>query len=138
MIDAARDFGEQISGIGISKGCRLIDGLSCGLAECGERSGDGKHVFLRARDAKRIGYEKRALGRYLDGAICRAPQSAGSLRNKVGIVLHLGRDFVEQLVDCDEAWPTHIPMRLLHLRMQVNRSRKMLVQEFDGLRTNVL
>jgi len=33
MIDAARDFGEQISGIGISKGCSLIDGISCGLAE---------------------------------------------------------------------------------------------------------
>jgi hypothetical protein len=74
MVDAARDFREQIGGIRISKGCRLIDGLSCGLAECGECSRDCKCVFLLVRDAKRIGEEKRALSRYLDGAICRAPQ----------------------------------------------------------------
>src|SRR6185437_1626933 len=123
MIDAARDFGEQIGGIGVSKGCRLIDGLSCGLAECGERSRNGKYVLLLVRDAKRIGDEKRAFGRYLDSAICRASLSACALRKKVGIVLYLGRDFVEQLVNRDEAWPAHIPMRLFHLRMQVDGCR---------------
>jgi hypothetical protein len=96
---------------GISEGCRLIDGLSCGLAECGERSRNRKYVFLLVRDAKRIGDEKRALSRYLDRAMCRASESPGALGDKVGIVLHLGRDFIEQFVDCDEAWPTHIPMR---------------------------
>ena len=89
MVDAARDFGEQISGIRISKGCRLIDGLSCGLAERGERPRNSEYVFLLVGDAEWIGDEKRALSRYLDGAICRAPQSAGALRNKVGIVLYL-------------------------------------------------
>src|SRR6185312_14565973 len=108
MVDAARDFGEQIGGIGISEGCRLIDGLSCGLAECGECSRNGKYVFLLVRDAKRIGDEKRALSRYLDRAMCRASESAGALGDKVRIVLHLGRDFIEQLVDCDEAWSAHV------------------------------
>jgi hypothetical protein len=37
-------------------------------------------VFLLVRDAKRIGDEKRALSRHLDGAMCRAPKSAGPLR----------------------------------------------------------
>ncbi len=68
-----RDFSEQIGDIRISKGCRLIDGLSCGLAKCGERSRNGKYVFLLVRDAERIGDEKRALSRHLDGAICRPP-----------------------------------------------------------------
>src|SRR6185437_13618872 len=77
--------------------------------------------FRLVRDAKRIGEEKRALGRYLDGAICRAPQPSGALRYKVGIPLYLGCDFVEQLVDCDEARSANVPMCLFHLRVQIDR-----------------
>jgi hypothetical protein len=86
MVDAARDFREQIGGIRISKGCRLIDSLACGLAECGERSRDSKHVLLCVRDAKWIGDEKRVLGRYLDRAICRAlppsPPARSAIRSE--------------------------------------------------------
>ena len=52
MIDAARNFGEQISGIRIPKGCRLNDGLSCGLAQCGKRRRNCGHVFLFVGDAE--------------------------------------------------------------------------------------
>src|SRR6185437_12923803 len=117
MVDAARDFGEQIGGIRIPKGCRLIDGLSCGLTERGKRPRNSKHMFLLVGDAEWIGDKKGALSRHLDGAICRTPQSTGALRNKVRIIFHLARDFVEQLVDRNEAWPAHVPMRLFHLRM---------------------
>src|SRR6185312_9310480 len=121
MVDAARDSSEQIGGISISKGCRLIDGLSRGLTKCGERRRNSKHMFLLIGDAEWIGDEKGALSRCLDGTICRATQSAGALRNKIRIVLYLARDFIEQLVDRDEAWPAHVPMRLFHLRMQIDR-----------------
>src|SRR6185437_12257929 len=121
MVDAARDCGEQIGGIGISKGCRLIDGVSRRMASRGERRRNSEHVFLLIGDAEWIGDEKGALRRCLDGAICRTAQSAGALRNKIGIVLYLARDFVEQLVDGDEAWPAHVPMRLFHLSVQIDR-----------------
>jgi len=89
MVDVARGFGEQIGGIRISKHCRLIDALSCGLAECGERRRNDDHVFLSMGDAEWIWHEKGALSRYLDDAICRAAQPAGALCDKVGIVLSL-------------------------------------------------
>jgi hypothetical protein len=34
-------------------------------------------------------------------------------------------------VDSDECWSAHVPMRLFHLGMKINRRCQVLVQKFD-------
>jgi hypothetical protein len=45
--------------------------------------------------------------------------------------LDLRGDLVEQFVDSDECWSAHVPMRLFHLGMKINRRCQVLVQKFD-------
>lgn len=70
MANVARDFREQIGGIRISEGCRLIDGIATGLS--GKRSRNSEYVLSLIGDAEWRGHEKGTLRGDLNGAICRA------------------------------------------------------------------
>jgi hypothetical protein len=72
------------------------------------------------------------------GSACSGPCEwpLGNLRCDPSFDFH--RDPVEQFVDRDESQSAHIPVRLFHLGVQINRRRQVLVQKFDGLRPDVL
>ncbi len=61
------------------------------------------------------------------------PRLAGTLSQLVGVDLDGLRHLVEQFVHGDEGRPTHIPMRLFDLTVQIDGGRQTLVQQFDGL-----
>ena len=138
LIDATRDFGEQVGRVCVGVARGETDGLARGLAEGRERARNGEDMLAAIRDAKRIGNEEGAFGCSLNSPICGAAEPAGAFGEQIGVVLDSASDSVEEFVNRDEARPANIPMRLFHLGVQIDRRRKMLVQELDGLNANVL
>jgi hypothetical protein len=99
MIDAARDLGDEIRGVGVVNCHRLSDRLS---------------------------------GRSPNRAFGDSAEAGGAFGQQVGIALGFLGDLVEQLVDGDEGW-TPLPVRLLHLAVQIDRARWAPVQKVPGL-----
>jgi len=138
MVDTARYFGEQVSGVRIAEGCRLRACLTHRLSECRKRSSNSKYMLMLAGDTERIGNKKGSLGRNLHSTVSCAAEPAGPLGNEVGVILRLHGNLVEQLVNRNEPEPAHIPMGLFQLCVQINRRRQVFVQKLDGLRPDIL
>ena len=137
MVDAARYLGEEIGGVGVADGRGISDRFAGRLPERRERRGDREYVLVFVGDAQGIGDEERALGRDLDRAFGDAAEARGALGDQIGIALRLAGDLVEQLVDGDEGGPSHVPVRLLQLAVQIDRRRQVPVQELDRLSADV-
>ena len=95
-------------------------------------------MLIAVGEAKGIVNEEGVFGGDLHGSLRGAAKPAGAFRDNIRIIFDRGGDLVEEFVDRDECGSTNIPMRLFDLSMQINRSREMLVQQFDGLTANVL
>ena len=121
LIDAARDFGKHVGGIRIATGCRLTDALSRRLAKRGQGPGNGKCVLMLVGHAESIRHKEGALRRNLNCAVCGSAEPGGTLGSEVGMILAFNRDLVEQLIDRDDTWSAHVPMRLFNFCAQIDR-----------------
>lgn len=90
-----------------------------------------------AGDAEFVGFEKRPLDRDVDCSLRRAAECGGSFGDRVGITLDQIGHLVEEFVNRDESRAAYIPVRLLDLRMQIDRRGKVSVQQFDGFHPDV-
>jgi hypothetical protein len=67
----------------------------------------------------------------------RAAERCRAFRKRIGMVFDRVSHFVKKLVDRDETRTAHVPVRLLHLSMQVYCCGEVLVEQLDGFCTDV-
>ena len=137
-INSARDFREQVGRVRIRIVRGLTDRVARRLAKSGQSARYREDMLVAVGDPQRIGNEKGLFGCDLHGSLCGAAERSGAFRKHIRVVLDHGGDLVEQFMDCNESRTANIPMRLLYLPVQVDRSRQMLVQQLDGLTAYVL
>lgn len=84
LVDAARDFGKQISSVHIAESGCLIDGLSYGLTERRERAGNSEHMLSFVGDIESIGEEEGVFRRDLHSAMRGAtkPPARSAIRSE--------------------------------------------------------
>jgi hypothetical protein len=70
-------------------------------------------------------------------ARCLAP-CRRAFRKRVRIALDRVSHLVKKLVERDKGRASHVPVRLLHLPMQIYHCDEVLIEQPDGFRTNVL
>src|SRR5271166_5263653 len=82
--------------------------------------------------------EERSLDGDVNRPFGRRAESPRTFCDRIRIVLDRLRNLVEEFMDSDERGPTHIPMRLLDLCMQIDGCGQVPVQQLSGLGTDVL
>src|SRR5712671_6201560 len=118
LVGAARDLRAYIRRAHVAQIRRLVDGPAHPLPEVGQRRRQGPDVLLARRDREGILRQLRALG------------------EQVHVLLHCFVDLVEQLVQGDEVRALDVPVRLLRLRLEVDRLRQPVVsRSLTWLRT---
>jgi len=106
-------------------------------AELRQRIRERGRVLLAGAEAQGIVDEGRALFHHADRALRDPAQLHHPLRQQVHVLRHRPVDLVEQLVQGDERRSLHVPVRLLHLRFQIDRFRQARLQDGDDLLAGV-
>jgi hypothetical protein len=115
LVDAARDFGEDVGTVLITDLPALVDRDTRLGGDLGERTRERLHVGATFGDLDRIGLERAALRHDLDRAFGGRSQLHGALGDQVDQRDGAARDLVEEFVQRDELRTLHVPMRLLRL-----------------------
>src|SRR3954453_19819234 len=90
------------------------------------------------RNPQPVRLEERVLCRSLDRALGGAAEAAGTFCDLVRILFNDIGDLVEQLVDCDEGGAADVPMRLLHLSVQVDGGGEVAIEQSHRSRPDLL
>src|SRR6059036_782174 len=115
-VDAARDLGEEVDGVGVAERVGRVDARAGRRAEARGGGGQREHVLAARADIEPVFGEARGLGGDARGAERRAPVLDGVLGEVVGVLEQLVHDLVEELVQRDEARPLHVQCACLACR----------------------
>src|SRR6266853_370895 len=138
LVGAARDLRAYIRRAHVAQIRRLVDGPAHPLPEVGQRRRQGPDVLLARRDREGILRQLRALGHDPRGSLGRTAELNDALREQVHVLLHCFVDLVEQLVQGDEVRALDVPVRLLRLRLEVDRLRQPVVEQIAHLAAHIL
>src|SRR5436190_8454842 len=133
LVGRARDLDEQIGRVLVVELERSLDGGARRGAvhteAVGDR-GDGVHARDRVRG---VLVECRGCGRHSSGAEREPAESGRPLGDRVDVLEHALGDRVVELVQLDEVAALDVPVRLLELRVEIERVGETRVQELDEL-----
>ena len=136
LIDSSRDFGKEVGSIRIIQVVRLGDGTPS-LVTKGREGGDNTaDVRCALGDGQRILIKLRADGCNAHSSFCDAAELDNAFSDQIDIRLDGLGNFIEQLVKANEVRALDVPMRLLHLHLQVDGRRQSLVH--DGVQLQSL
>jgi hypothetical protein len=82
--------------------------------------------------------QSRLRGRDASSAFGDTTQLDHSFGERINVGFDRFGDFIEQLVETNEARPLHVPVGLLHLRFQIDRTGKSQIQQVNQFATAAL
>src|SRR5664280_2833147 len=136
LIGRSRNLGKQIGGGFVAKLVGFVDGSARSIGKSGKPLHQRFYVLLALYRIEIVFLDGRVSGRLAGRSIGHSTELGDALGDQVRLIFQMAGDGIEQFMQLEKLESLHVPMRVLHLRLQIDRVGETRVQNFDdfGLR----
>jgi hypothetical protein len=136
LIGCSRNLGEQIRGGFVAKLVGFVDGSARSIGKSGKPLHQCFYVLLALYRIEIVFLDGGASSRLPGRSIGHSTELGDALGDQVRLIFQMAGDGIEQFMQLEKLESLHVPMRVLHLRLQIDRVGETRVQNFDdfGLR----